>query len=148
LTAAVFTPQWISTGPEPGLVAIMAVLAFEMIVIGSKQLHQYWMDTALLLVALVCTTVLGGLPGMNVWAVLGGCLAAVPALMIYSRRLGHDSGTRCIPWQAGVVLAVAAATALCGVFWGATDGETVWCQSCKLACYSVSGWCNPTNVSG
>eukprot|EP00038_Savillea_parva_P026649 m.55481 g.55481 ORF g.55481 m.55481 type:complete len:771 (-) comp7607_c0_seq1:1586-3898(-) len=146
LTAVVFAPRWIGTGPEPGLIAVMTVLAVELALDG-KRLRLYWMDAMLLVAAFAGVAVLGGLPGLGLWALLGGSVAAGPAALMYSRRLTRDGRGRRLAWACGVALAFVLGVTLITTFWAGTDGHSSWCSACERACYPVHDWCDPTNLS-
>jgi len=159
LTAAVFTPVWISTGPEPGLMGVAAVLGLELLLVKHRR-KRHWGDLVLLALAVGGMSVLGGLPGINLWALLGAAIMGFALAFVYSRRLAYADRRRTRTFaddmrakrrrrKVKIVGAVGAAilvVALVAGFWGGTDGETGWCAACEKACYPVHGWCDAADV--
>lgn len=150
LTAAVFTPRWISTGPEPGLMGVVTVLGLEL-VLDHRRLRRYWVDTAMLALAVAGLAALGGFPGINLWALFGATVTGCTAALIYSRRLfrvddavarRHRRHVAVI----GFVIAILLSIALVVGFWVGTNGETAWCRVCEEACFPAHGWCDATDI--
>lgn len=146
LTAAVFTPRWISTGPEPGLAAVMMVLLLELTLRG-RWTRGRLLDATLLVAAFVVLAVIGGFPGVNLWALLGGSFLGIPAALLYSRRLVYDETSVRLARVCGAVLAGLVSVALIVGFWVGVDPDHPWCDACTSACFAAHGWCDEPDTS-
>jgi membrane associated rhomboid family serine protease len=146
VAAAVFTPRWVNTGPEPGIAAVMTVLALELTLRG-RWTRGRLLDTGLLVGAMAVLAIIAGFPGVSLWAWLGGTVLGVPVAFLYSRRLLYDERSVWYARVVGASLSAAMAVMLIVGFWVGVDPSDPWCGACAKVCYDVHGWCDVTDTS-
>eukprot|EP00041_Stephanoeca_diplocostata_P022322 m.531394 g.531394 ORF g.531394 m.531394 type:complete len:908 (+) comp22033_c0_seq2:212-2935(+) len=166
LSSAAVVPLWLTTGPGPGITALLLLLLTEMLLSMVLQnpdvpngSHTVTFDLLLLLAALALKLVIAALPGGSLWANFGGAVIGFSVALGVSRQLRlerHGRSKARFGRAIGAAVAVAYTLAIVVAYaiegdydgnGGVSPASASRCTACAEACIDAYDWCSPYKLN-